>query len=401
MASVRFNLKDNNTKGKTLVYLIFRYNGKKLKYSTGQKVIPKSWNKNKMEVRSSYEDSLLVNPRLKKIDSEINTIYNRYFTQGIEPSVSQLRDDLNTSLRGIESVKNNEFDFFQAYDEFMTSPSKSLGTRKKYKSLYNHLVKFDIKKKISFENIDMLFYDSLMSYFIERKMVNETIGKYISTLKAFMRWSLDRKYHDNQFFKDFKVPRGEKDIVYLTKEELDKLLDFDLSASPRLEHVRNLFCLGCTTGLRYSDLLNLKKENIYDSMINITTIKTSHSLHIPLNRRSKKLLDVLFVNQDYIKQISNQKMNEYIKELCKIVRIDTETELIHFNGKERIIEKGCKYNFISTHTARRTFIVLSLEGGMRAEVVMEITGHRDYRTFQRYIKIANETAKLEMNNAWN
>jgi integrase len=71
-----------------------------------------------------------------------------------------------------------------------------------------------------------------------------------------------------------------------------------------------------------------------------------------------------------------------------------------FSGSKKIIIKKPKYNFVTSHTARRTFVTLSLEKGIRAEVVMNITGHKEYQTFKKYIKITDTVKLLEMAKVW-
>ena len=73
--------------------------------------------------------------------------------------------------------------------------------------------------------------------------------------------------------------------------------------------------------------------------------------------------------------MSNQKTNQYLKALCEEAGIDSAVSNIRYRGSERIEESLPKHNFISSHTAGRTFVTLSLEKGMRPETVMVITAH--------------------------
>jgi integrase len=93
-------------------------------------------------------------------------------------------------------------------------------------------------------------------------------------------------------------------------------------------------------------------------------------------------------------------MNEYLKEIGQLAEINEEIILTQYKGAEKLEKKEPKYNFISSHTARRTFVTLSLEKGMRPEVVMSITGHKDYKTFNKYIKLTDNVKQSEMINTW-
>jgi site-specific recombinase XerD len=98
--------------------------------------------------------------------------------------------------------------------------------------------------------------------------------------------------------------------------------------------------------------------------------------------------------------ISNQKLNDYIKDICKAAEINEEIEIVRFRGNKRESKTCPKHQLISVHTARRTFATLSLEKGMSAEEVMTVTGHLDYKSFKRYVKITETRKKFVMGKAW-
>ena len=98
--------------------------------------------------------------------------------------------------------------------------------------------------------------------------------------------------------------------------------------------------------------------------------------------------------------MSNQITNQYLKALCEEAEIDSPVSNIRYRGSERIEDNYPKYNYISSHTARRTFVTLSLEKGMHPKTVMAITGYKDYRTFKKFIKITSKVKEVEMNQIW-
>ena len=397
---VRFNLKEPKSKDETLIFLIFRYKGRKFKYSTGEKVKPSAWLDKKMCVSNSYMGSAEKNARLEKIEMELTKIYTRHFTNDSIPTPSILREELNRALNN-DSI--SKMSFFKAFDEFMEVSNVKERTLKKYNTLKNHLTDFQNKKRISidFSVVDNQFYEKFIKYFIEdKKMLNNTIGKYISTFKTFMHWATDRGYNKNMSFRKFAVPNQKADIVYLEDEELNKILELDLSNKLRLEKVRDLFCLACFTGLRYSDISKLKRENVRGEYLVVNTHKTQDYIKIPLINKAKKIISKYLNKDDFFKEISNQKMNDYLKEIGELAEINKEYTITQYCGKTRIETTLPKFKFISTHTARRTFITLSLEKGMRPETIMEITGHTSLRTMQKYVKIVQKVVTKELKNAW-
>ena len=183
----------------------------------------------------------------------------------------------------------------------------------------------------------------------------------------------------------------------MTKDELELIWNHDFSNCLRLEKVRDLFYLGCVTGLRYSDYSAINKGNVQGDYLSLISLKNKDKLSIPLNDYSRYILE----KYDYqLPTISEQKFREYIKEVCEIVGINQPTIKTVFIGSTRYDEQILKHNRVSTHTARRTFITLSLENGMRPEVVKSITGHRNLKSFEKYIKVNPEAQKREMNNVW-
>jgi len=249
------------------------------------------------------------------------------------------------------------------------------------------------------DKIDMKFYDSWIAWYIkDQALFNNTIGKYVSTLKTFLHWATEREYNTKAVFMKFKVPKDDADIVYLSENELMSLYAFDFSKNKRLEQVRDTFCFGCFTGLRYSDIANLKEENIKEDSIRINIQKTRDKMVIPLNDFSSELL-ARYDNK--LPVISNQKTNIYLKEIGEQAGLDSSVIITRYRGAETIELKEPKYKFLSSHTARRTFVTLSLEKGMRAETVMSITGHKEYKTFKKYIKITNKVKLVEMQRVWN
>lgn len=404
MASVNFYLKNpQNTTEETLIYLFFSYDGKRLKYSTGEKVAPKDWNEKKQQVKGSLTGSVEINGCLDNLEEEVLKIYRTHKAAGEIPSPTLLGKELSDVFRNADNKKG--LNFFEVFDVFVgaTRSKVKYGTTQKYMALKVHLEEFEKSTKfiLDFETLTIDFYDKLIHYFTESKgILNNTVGKYISTLKTFLHWASERGYNKKPDFQKFKAVKLEADIVYLEYDELMEVFNLDLSGNEKLAQVRDVFCLGCFTGLRFSDLRGLKPENIKKDYILINTFKTKETLTVPLSSFAKSIIEKYLNRPGFLHIISNQKMNDYIKELCKLAGIDQDLTLTKFRGNERLEYVKPKYEFVSTHTARRTFVTLSLEQGMRPEIVMQITAHKDYKTFKKYIKITDKVKEVEMLRIW-
>ena len=168
--------------------------------------------------------------------------------------------------------------------------------------------------------------------------------------------------------------------------------------------MRDVFLFCCFTGLRHSDVYNLKRCDVKKDYIEVTTIKTYDSLRIELNDHSKAILEKYaqfsFPNDKALPVITNQKMNEYLHELCKLAGLNEPVRQTYYKGNERIDVVKPKHEQVGTHTGRRTFICNALGMGISPQIVMKWTGHSDYKAMKPYIDVADEI-KMEAMKKFN
>src|SRR5665647_279896 len=403
MATTNFYLKPEDKKGFSQVMLVYQDKGKKFKISTKLKVRKNNWEKGKL-IKGKSSEVKEVNSILERAKGDIQEILREAMFNKREYSVDVVERKFRMKIGELSA--GNEF--FRVYQEFTENAkaTKSHSTIVTYNSTLKRLKDYAAYcgEPITFEKMNQSFYDGFMNYLIKvHNSLNNTLGKHIKTLKVFLNYCIQNEIiPSNINLKGFKVLREETDIIYLTEEELFKVLN--LEGLPKcLEQVKDNFCFACFTGLRFSDMAKINRTNIKEDFIEIKTEKTRESLKIPLNQHARNLLKKYGSENEerpLPPTISNQKTNEYLKELCEIAEIDELIEIEKFSGSKKIIIKKPKYNFVTTHTARRTFVTLSLEKGIRAEVVMDITGHKKYQTFKRYIKITDTVKLLEMAKVW-
>ncbi|MAL60635.1 MAG: integrase [Flavobacteriaceae bacterium] len=406
--SYSFNLKDTKSKKATLIYLraSIRDENKYLKYSTGEKILPSDWDFETQfpkRINGKTSKAIHINSVINQLSSygeSFQLICTKLKSDGQELTVDQIKKELDYKLKKTSVSPNS---FFNVYDSFVKE-KKELGkittsTLKRYINIKEILVQFSkaTNYSITFNRVNQDFYVAFVNY--SRKTLrhkDNTLGRNIGFIKTFMNWSIKKNYHHNNAFRDFEKTSSETDEVALSFQELESLWMFEFK-SKRLEKVRDVFVFGCATGMRYSDYSKIKKANIRDGQIYINSKKQKSIVGIPLNKYSKAVLE----KYDYeLPIISSQKFREYIKEACMLVGFKDKIIKTSFIGKERIEEEFYKYQVISTHTARRTFITLSLEKGMRPDIVMSITGHKSYSSFKKYIKLSKTIREQEMLKAW-
>lgn len=416
MAAVTFYLNKNKKDSKGLVPIILQcsHKNQRFKYFTGEKIDPKYWSKTKASyIKPSYDDDSTLDTYLKGLVKKIEKIVREAKSDDKTITVEYIKAKFLEN-----SNQDTEKTFFPIFDKFLAASesSKTHGTIKNYKNSLKCFKDFGINKNFSFdfELINNSFYEDFVEYLIKTKeFSNNTIGKNVKVLKTFLNWTIENKYNHNLEFKKFKVTRENIEIIYLTDIELKNLLsltvtdeiisearkEFKLEISKEtMERARDLFCFGCFTGLRFSDIASLAKNNIKENEIQVRTLKTKDMLIIPLIPQAAAILKKY---ENSLPVISNQKLNQALKALGKGAKINQDVAIQRYRGAKRLDLKTPKYSLITTHTARRTFITLSLEKGIRPEVVMSITGHKDYKTFKAYIKITDTIKRESLLKAWN
>lgn len=367
----------------------------KLEYWTGSRVKPNL----KKEEDNNYQ---FINDELQRIESKVNDIFFYFRANKIPFSKLKFLEQFESE----DTKVNSELDFFDCLDEYISlgSLSKAYNTIKSQKTIRGYLKAFQIETgyTITFDRITDAFYEELMKYsFFEKKTKNNYFAKIIAVLKSFLRWCTDKGYNNHRDYEKFKGIEHDVDIIYLTHEELIRLYEHDFENS-RLNHTKDFYCMGCFTGLRFSDLSQLHRANITESHINISIQKTKTQNHIiSLNKFSKAILDK-YKGTIYepLPSISMQKFNDYIKECCMIVGIDKLTTITGFVGTKKIQNTLPKYQLITSHTARKTFITNSLLLGMEPKAIKKIANIKKDTVLDKYMKITEEYTDEQMDK-WN
>jgi integrase len=397
MAKAKFILKEPTSKSDTLVYLIYNYQYSRFKYSTGESINPKFWNPTNQRAKETkqFREYPEFNARLAKTENAINNVFRRLLNDGIQPNNTLLKKEIENELSDhrLKPKKKSFLSFAESYIK-ESELNKREGTIKVYNTTFKYLKEYSSKHKtIDFENITLEFYNLYTAFLSqEHKLAANTVGKHIKTIKSFMNEATERGINENLEFrkKKFKTIREEADTVYLSIKELEQFEKLKLSATPRLDKVRDLFLIGCYTGLRFSDFTQIQPENINsdNTMLFIRTQKTSERVAIPLHKTVRTILKKY--NNKLPKAYTNQVTNTYLKEVASLANIKEQIETTITRGGK--VEKSVlpKYKLISTHTARRSFATNLYIADIPAISIMKITGHKTERSFMSYIRITQE-----------
>lgn len=399
MANITLVLREPNSDKETPVILILRDGRQRAKIPTQERIEPNYWDKGNYRAKKSkhFPSYPEFNQRLKNLENQVSDIQRRLINDGDYVSPNQVKKVFLDKLNGDSPKKR--LTFWQYVEKFLkeSSTKRTKDSLKTYKTTIRTLKEFEKHKgkKITFENISLDWYDSYIEYLTNVcDYVPNTIGRRITDLKAILNDATEKGYNKNLDFKSryFKKPSEKVQTIYLTKEELLTLYEKDLSFDARLEKARDLFLVGCWTGLRFSDFSQIKPENIKDNVIAIKTQKTGEMVVIPLHWMVRDILKKYEgkTTNSLPPSISMVKLNAYIKEVGQLAQINSPVLISKTKGGKRIQTTYKKHELITSHTARRSFATNAYLNDVPSISIMKITGHKTEKSFLTYIKVTPE-----------
>lgn len=407
MANVIFKLRTLKSTNAQIIYLVYRFGrNDKLVYSTGLKIEPKYWNEKKMRVRDMIEalEKDIINNRL----NELQTLSDAFITKETAQAKEVTKDTLRSFLDSVINPPKNDTDTLHGFMiDFIEQSSKRVWgrtgkivgskTQLSYKRTLKYLEKYEqkIKQTLDFKDLGLDFYNKYTAFLQTFGLSVNTIGREIKTLRTILNEAKMRGKELNRDFLNgcFIVTKEESESIYLNENELNLLYKYDFNNNKKLDRVRDLFLVGAWTGLRFSDFIRITKDNISNGVIHIEQQKTNKSVSIPLHPIVLEIWNKY--EQSIPKTISNQKFNDYIKEVCKLAGIKEHEHKAITKGGVRRSKRFEKWELVSSHTARRSFATNLFLSGFPALSIMQITGHKTEAAFMKYIKVTPEQhAKL-------
>lgn len=393
------------------------FNSTRINFSTGFRIDASKWDEQKQRVKNGCTNKAMqsaaeINTVLNQYEAELHSIFKKFETLDTMPTKDQVKEAFNR-MHLSESAKEEGAAQLEQEEKKAKRPRPSdvmrefisenetinqwtWGTIEKFNAIENHFK--DFNARLSLDEYDKAHLAKFVQFLIDKKdMRNSTVKKQLGYLKWFFRWCQEKGYcncGDYQSF-DPKLKTTPKKVIFLDKHELEQLETYEIPENKKyLERVRDVFLFCCYSSLRYSDVYNLKRSDIQNNKMLITTIKTHDDLAIELNKTTtallKKYADCDFPDNKALPVITNQKMNDYLKELCELAGIDTPISEVFYKGGVRHEITTPKYALMSTHAGRRTFICKALSMNIPPEVVMKWTGHSDYKAMKPYIAVADK-----------
>jgi len=421
--NVKLYLKDPKKKGETSIiakltngFYSETLDGKRkyrdVKVLTGKKIDPVNWNvsKGRAKQTSKFNNYPEFNSGLDDIENDIKKVFDNLSNQlrkekkHVTPELFKKEWELYNNPTPPET-EPEKVEFVEFAESFIkkSAANRTETTLKNYRNSLRHLKEF-----AEYKNIDLTFDGMTLDFFLDfleylktqKKFATNTIWRIVKVLKVFMNESLERKLHSNLNHKStrFTVKPELPETVYLNENELMTLWETDFSNNKKLERVRDLFLIGCFTGLRFSDLSRLTHDNIIEfegvKMLNIRTKKTGEVVSVPLHYIVVEILERY--GGKIPKAISNQKFNDYIKDICRETGLVKTITIEKTQGNLTAPKHFEKWELISTHTARRSFATNMYLAGFDPISIRKITGHRTEKSFLSYIRLTGKENALVM-----
>ena len=413
MASVKLLVKKHNVSkkdGKTPIYVQYNYSrDRRILINTNRRIETKYWDFENDILRRSHPKYDTINRHIRKTRLEIETIVSNALDDGIDPNPEYVLNEYFGTNQ--EPGKEGEKGFFDYFEDYIKAKSPRVGrhTINDYHALKKHLKGFEhwSRSKVEFKSINYEFYQKFMNYLSnnavkpdkEKGLAVNTVGKTLKNLKIFLRDCARKNITDPIDTTDFKVYQEEVENIYLTEDEIISIFKLDLSDNTERERIRDLFVLGCYTGLRYSDLSNIKPANIKGDFIHLRQGKTMNHVVIPINSTAKSI--IIKYNGGIPEGIHMNDFNRLIKGIAEDAGINEEIIITQKRGGERIEKTYKKYELIASHTCRRSFCTNEYLKGTPTLFIMKISGHRTERNFLKYIKVDEQLAAQKMLEYWN
>ena len=397
MAQVKFYLKDKHAKEDTLINLFFSFSGKRLKWYTGHSIHPKDWSfPNKLPKRKPE-----LTQTLKNYAAKVKEIHASFLAQEINPTTTQIRDKLNEIYRD-EAIP--EETLLSYLGKFVDHNPKNFAhnTLKQYKTLHRHLSEFveatgyNLKFKTVNGNFDESFFEYLTNK--EQPLSPSSVNKVYGIFKAFMTYATRKGFNTNMLYQTFQHKRKKTLQIALTRREVEKLEALQLSGIKEL--YRDIFLFSCETAMEFSAVSKLKptdiKEKTFRGINDGEQIKyaeyyrskTGGKVTPPLSEKALAIMEKYDDpdRETCFPKLNNQVYNRSLKEVGQLAGITEPIEVVSYEGANKKTSVKPKYELMTSHTGRRTFVTLFIESGGTNEACRVYTGHATNKQLDNYRK---------------
>lgn len=394
-----------------------RYAGYVTTVAVGYRAEPSKWNAEveRCQKNTTHGDkrtpAAVINRAIQYVEESMERTFSYFEGEEHLPTPEELKakytEFLNSAL-GVEVRTTSELrpednsTIVDVFDAFMRSESVrrswSNNHQANIRTARMHVAGYAGKDTLN--HLSSEWVGGLITYLTtKRGLLNTSVDKTLRILKSVLYWAQGAGLYEKDYRRFFDVRLKGIDAnraeVYLTWEELSRLVSVDLRLhSERV--ARDLFCFLCFTGLRYSDLKKLTHDSITPTSIRYYAQKTDQLIEVNLNDHARAILDRHKGGDTPLPAMAEQRLNRILKKVSKQAGIDSPVTRLRYSGSQRIEETLPKYEVITSHIGRHTFVVQALTLGIPSEVIRKYTGHKTEATMRPYIAIADTLKAQEM-----
>jgi integrase len=432
MATVNFLYRSTKDKANLQVRLLYRFNdndfvfGANTKFETSKYYWSEQHKQRKFKKTSDVIESnkiqdikakqTQVDIELNKIENHVINAFNLVNTDEVNKEWLQTQiDHYYNPPQEAESLPKGLLKYFDYFIECKKNEITN-GTLKKYNVSKHLLQRYELDKKIAIQIIDVneKFKLDFEKYCLKHNYAPNTISKDLRTLKTVCNHAKHNGIKTSHQLETIKTPNYKVEKIYLTFEELQKIEKIDKRRlNDNYDNAKDWLIISCYTGQRISDFMRFtkemiryekNKEGVLKPFIEFTQVKTDKIMTVALHPKVIEILDKR--NGDFPKVISDPKYNLFIKQICRIAKIDQKIKGSKLNDlnkdedekknkkgdvKQYRKESGMfpKWELITSHIGRRSFAT-NFYGTIPTTYLMNVTGHSTEVMFLNYLGKSNK-----------
>lgn len=406
--SISFALVNAKNSATSAIRMRISYAGTRVDIRTGESVEPEYWSDGRVVTRERTrfrKTASEINNRLAALATKADNLFSRFeLLEGRYPTTDEIKAEFGVHRDSSPAAYNVQ----ASIDDFVRTESRlndwTYATIQKWRTLQKHLATFDAD--LTFSDLEHGRLADFVAYLHESGLRNTSIDKHVHLIRWYLNWAVRRNLVKQSVLDNFKpslkgTDPSLKELIYLEWEELEALRTCYIPESmPWLEVTRDVYLFCCFTGLRYSDVAKLRKADVTDNEICIVTKKDVEGLTIELNSYSRAILDkykdAALPRGLALPVQANPRMNIYLKQIAELAHLDRPVRVVYYTGSQRHDELHPLHELLSTHSARRTFVINALRLGISAEIIMSWTGHSSMQAMKPYYKIVDAAKQSAM-----
>ncbi len=420
MISVKYSLRDKNAKRKSTIRTSVSFSGNRIVFCPGYSIIPEHWD-TKTGLPKSVKGSVEVKTtttNLKELDLKIRHLFDdlsSYGKQNVSPDV--FKQKILNIVRPEKFTGENihQTTLIDFMDVFIKDSETGIrlkdnqyqleeNTIKPYRTTKDHLINFQkhIKRAFLITDINQDLHDEFSKYLIEELDLSMNAhSKYIMCFSQLVKYAVKKKLIPSNILNEiqFNTKREETDNIYLNEQEIQLMMNLTNFKTELEEQVRDIFVMGCYTGLRFSNYSKLNLDYIQDDILTTIQQKTKQKVTIPIHPNVRKIIDKY---QGVLPPCpTNQEFNRTLKDLGeRIPELNIPFTKQITRGRKKVEEETMKWEKLMTHTARRSFCTNMYLMEVPVPTIMSISGHKTEKSFRTYIKATGEEHAQIMRKYW-